>query len=437
MNDYKTINRKVMVDTLEKCETIQSLKDAIKLSIDKQYIVFHEEDLGRQTANDSNTKYIVSDKRSFEAAKCYAGKKVAVLNYANNHSVGGAPFSAGAQEESLCRCSTLYPCLQALKHEFYDKHIREYEQGIINHIGNDDLIYTPDVIVFKTDKRTDPIIPELMDESDWYKVNIITCAAPEMNKNYGAFPNNYEDIISSRIRKILDVASKEQNEVLILGAWGCGAFKNPSKVVAQVFHRLLKEYDFETVEFAMSAKEEVFSGIFKAETIPGLLSEDQFVSIMMGETTIEKEGDNLFLKPVPGQANNYKYIRKWFTPDKVTSLKHNQIFVYGSNIQGANGAGAARYAQMHFGAKHGVGVGRNGQCYAIPTMDGSVEAIKPYVDDFIKYAAEHKDLEFLLTPIGCGIAGYTPKQIAPLFKEGLKYGNIVFPKSFIDILIND
>ena len=132
-----------------------------------------------------------------------------------------------------------------------------------------------------------------------------------------------------------------------------------------------------------------------------------------------------------------KYKRKRYTPDQINSLKENEIFVYGSNLQGFNGGGAAKYAQDHFGAKHGVGVGRNGQCYAIPTMDGSVNAIKPYVDDFIKYAAEHKDLEFLLTPIGCGIAGYTPKQIAPLFKEGLKYGNIVFPKSFIDILIND
>lgn len=262
MIDYRTINHKVMVDTLEKCETKQSLKDAIKQSIDKQYIVFHEEDLGQQAANDSNTKYIVSAKRSFEAAKGYTGKKIAVLNFANNHSVGGAPFSAGAQEESLCRCSTLYPCLKALRHEFYDKHIMEYEQGIIDHMGSDDLIYTPDVVVFKTDKRTHPIIPELMEESEWYKVNIITCAAPEMQRYYGALPHNYEDIISSRIRKILDTASKEQNEVLILGAWGCGAFKNPSNIVAQVFHRMLKEYNFEIVEFAMSIKEEVFSGIF-------------------------------------------------------------------------------------------------------------------------------------------------------------------------------
>lgn len=135
------------------------------------------------------------------------------------------------------------------------------------------------------------------------------------------------------------------------------------------------------------------------------------------------------------EETDYKYIRKWCTPNKVTSLKPDQIFVYGSNLEGNNGGGAARDAQDLFGAKHGIGVGRNGRCYAIPTMDGSVEAIKLYVDDFIKYASEHKELEFLLTPIGCGIAGYTPNQIAPLFKEGLKYGNIVFPKSFIDVLI--
>ena len=408
--DYGTINFKVMTDTLKQCEQLQPLKDAIKLSIANQFIVYQEDDISLPAVSQNNTKFIVSEKRTFEAAKGYPGKKVAVLSYANNHSIGGAPFHAGAQEESLCRCSTLFPCLTAFKHEFYDKHVELYQKGLLNNLGNDDLIYTPDVVVFKTDERTDPVYPQMMEPNEWYKVNVITCAAPELK--YGPRPNNYKTLISSRIKKILDVAAKEQNQVLILGAWGCGAFKNPLDVVAGVFHELLKEYDFETVEFAMSTRNDVFINEFSATS-----SSSSSVS------------------PSPQTAQpKYKYIRKWFTPEHITSLKHNQIFVYGSNLQGANGAGAAWYAQEHFGAKHGVGVGRNGQCYAIPTMDGSVEAIKPYVDGFIEYASNHAELEFLLTPIGCGIAGYTAAQIAPLFKEGLKHGNIVFPKSFIDVL---
>ena len=181
----------------------------------------------------------------------------------------------------------------------------------------------------------------------------------------------------------------------------------------------IDEYDYRYNELDRFIKEFTDSKI---------VTKQDFTGIREGE--IQKE--NVF-SDIPEEPLNY--IRKWYTPGKVTSLKYNQIFVYGSNIYGSNGAGAARDAEDVFGAKSGIGEGRNGQCYAIPTMDGSVEAIKPYVDRFIEYAAQHKELEFLLTPIGCGIAGYTPQQIAPLFKEGLKYGNIVFPRPFIDVLI--
>lgn len=406
MIDYHSLNRKVMVDTLNQCEEIQPLMEAIDHSIHKQYIVYHNDDISQPIACDSKTKYIVSEKRSFEAAQAYPGKKVAVLSFANNHSIGGAPFSAGAQEESLCRASTLYPCIKALDNEFYVLHRHLYETGIINHLGNDDLIYTPDVVVFKTDERTDPVYPQMMEPKDWYKVNIITCAAPELR--YGYKPDNYKAIITSRIKKILDVAAKEQNEVLILGAWGCGAFKNPTDVVARVFKELLKNYNFETVEFAMSAKNDVFINEFTPE---------QSFDYPQDKKGIEAE-----------------WIRVWYSPDKINHLKPNQIFVYGSNIDGWNGGGAASDAEKYFGAKSGVGEGPNGQCYAIPTMGGSVDSIKPYVDRFIQYAANHSEFDFILTPIGCGIARYTPKQIAPLFKEGLKYNNILFPASFVEVL---
>ena len=250
-SEYRRINREVMTDTKLQYETIPELKEAVKNSIELQFMVAQEENIDQPVADSHQTKYVCSGKRSFEAAKDYKGKKIAVLNFANNHSIGGSPFSAGAQEESLCRCSTLLPCLEAMNEPFYQKHICQFASKEINYMGNDDLIYTPDVVVFKTDERTDPIYPKMMNPSEWYKVDVITSAAPQLRK-VRTLPANYNDVIFSRIKKILDVAAKEHAEVLILGAWGCGAFKNDINVVSDTFYSLLKNYNFEVVEFALS-----------------------------------------------------------------------------------------------------------------------------------------------------------------------------------------
>jgi len=123
-----------------------------------------------------------------------------------------------------------------------------------------------------------------------------------------------------------------------------------------------------------------------------------------------------------------------YTPENITSLDRDEIFVFGSNIQGLNHGGAARVAHERFGAIMGQGVGLQGKSYAIPTMQGGVETIKPYVDDFIELAREWDQTTFLVTRIGCGIAGFTDEQIAPLFAEALKLYNVVLPKSFVDII---
>lgn len=123
-----------------------------------------------------------------------------------------------------------------------------------------------------------------------------------------------------------------------------------------------------------------------------------------------------------------------YTPEHITSLAPNEIFVFGSNLQGCHGGGAARYAYEHFGAEWGVGVGITGQCYAIPTMHGGVKEIKPYVDEFIDFAKNHPQYKFLVTPIGCGIAGFTPEQIAPLFYYAKFIPNIVLPREIYEIL---
>lgn len=118
------------------------------------------------------------------------------------------------------------------------------------------------------------------------------------------------------------------------------------------------------------------------------------------------------------------------TPDHITSLQPDEVFVFGSNLAGMHGGGAARAARLYFGAVLGQGVGMQGQSYAIPTMQGGVDTIRPYVLQFIDYAAKHPQQTFLVTPIGCGIAGFTPEEIAPLFRLAVDVKNIHLPESF-------
>ena len=123
------------------------------------------------------------------------------------------------------------------------------------------------------------------------------------------------------------------------------------------------------------------------------------------------------------------------TPKFINSLKPNEIFVFGSNLAGMHGGGAARTARLYFGAVMGNGNGPQAQPYAIPILQRRVETIRPYVDKFIDYAKAHPELTFLVTPIGCGIAGFTPDEIAPLFKEAVSVENIHLPQSFWEELV--
>ena len=123
-----------------------------------------------------------------------------------------------------------------------------------------------------------------------------------------------------------------------------------------------------------------------------------------------------------------------YTPEKITSLEPDDVFVFGSNPEGMHMGGAARVAYDKFGAVWGQGVGMQGQSYAIPTMQGGVETIKPYVDEFIDLAREWDQNTFYVTRIGCGIAGFTDEEIAPLFDKAYDLYNVRLPKSFADII---
>lgn len=122
------------------------------------------------------------------------------------------------------------------------------------------------------------------------------------------------------------------------------------------------------------------------------------------------------------------------TPNHITTLKPNEIFVFGSNLQGYHSGGAARLAMDKWGAIWGQGIGLQGQTYAIPTMQGGTETIQPYIDQFIKFARNNPEKTFLVTAIGCGIAGFKPEDIAPLFKEATNIPNIWLPQRFREIL---
>jgi hypothetical protein len=123
-----------------------------------------------------------------------------------------------------------------------------------------------------------------------------------------------------------------------------------------------------------------------------------------------------------------------FTPERISSLAENEIFVFGSNLAGYHGGGAARIARENFGAVWGQGVGLQGQSYAIPTMQGGVETIKPYVDEFIDFARTHAQYTFLVTRIACGIAGFRPSEIAPLFANAIDVENVILPEDFVEVI---
>ncbi len=126
-----------------------------------------------------------------------------------------------------------------------------------------------------------------------------------------------------------------------------------------------------------------------------------------------------------------------YTPENITELEPDDIFVFGSNLEGMHLGGAARTAVEKFGAIMGQGVGIQGQSYAIPTMQGGVDTIKPYVDQFIDLAREWDQNTFYITRIGCGIAGFRDEEIAPLFRDALSLYNVRLPRRWVEILQNE
>lgn len=118
------------------------------------------------------------------------------------------------------------------------------------------------------------------------------------------------------------------------------------------------------------------------------------------------------------------------TSEHIDTLSDNEIFVFGSNLAGLHGGGAARVAYKLFGAIWGQGVGLQGKSYGIPTIHGGINRIQPYIDEFVIFAEDHPEMHFLVTRIGCGIAGFKDEEIAPLFHRAVELENVSLPLSF-------
>ena len=269
-------NVEIFEDTKNLCEKNGRIKESLAKSVKNQKLILEGEHLPvvDKSRFTDNAKVILSTKRTFAAASGYVKQKVAVHNFASSTNPGGGVTrGSSAQEECLCRCSGLYFCLSVpeMMKGFYYPH-----RNAKNPINNADIIYTPGVTVFKTDTSN----PKLLDEKDWYDVDVITCAAPNLrerpsnrfNQNNGDHAVKVSDrelleIHKKRLTRILDVAALNNAEVVILGAFGCGAFQNKPEVMARAAKEVITDYlqVFKTIEVAVycSPRDETNFRVFK------------------------------------------------------------------------------------------------------------------------------------------------------------------------------
>ena len=282
-NDSRQKRVDIFEDTLYLCRKDENLKNSVQNSIKNQVLIRECDSVKTsQPRYETKAKIIVSKKRSFEAAMSYKNQKICVHNFASATNAGGGVVKgSNAQEECLCRCSTLYLCIsdEKIKNSFHNTHRAMLKNGILTALYNDDCIYTPDVTIFKSDTS----FPELLPQNEWRNVDIITCAAPNlrerpsnaMNPNSGKQAvkisnSDLKTLHTKRANRILDIAKNNGAEVIILGAFGCGAFQNPPQIVAEGILEAVKQhiYDFKVIEFAIyctprdSQNYEIFSKYF-------------------------------------------------------------------------------------------------------------------------------------------------------------------------------
>lgn len=227
-------NIEVFKETIRFCNEDLTLSDSISSSIDRQEIILTDTRMDEVPENGVQTELEVVDARSIEITNDLAGK-VCVLNFADSFEPGGMiHMGASTQEEAICRVTTLYPCISSEKpmELFYNPHCQHGDQ-----FGNDDLIYTPDVVIFRNDSERMEMLPP----DSWKKIDVITCAAPQLG--WDSVDEGYiSDLFESRFDRIIGVAATHGVDSLVLGAFGCGAFHNDPVIVSKAAKRSINKY---------------------------------------------------------------------------------------------------------------------------------------------------------------------------------------------------
>lgn len=240
-------------DTMSLCASDKTLVEGIERSRNATALVRADDalEVPMHEQRGACANVAVSLNRTFEAAHALLAacpeRKVAVLNFASSvNPGGGVKNGSGAQEECLCRCSTLYPCLDV--RELWDGFYAP-NRAARNPLANDDCIYTPNITVIKDDT----LLPTLLPRDEWYSVDVITCAAPNLRNLVQLSSDELRQIHVSRARRILRVAASKGVQALVLGAFGCGAFCNDPVVVADAWHSVVRERGgwFHAIEFAV------------------------------------------------------------------------------------------------------------------------------------------------------------------------------------------
>ena len=238
--DRREQNIRIFFDTEQWYKTTEKLRRSIRKSLAGAKVVPVSEALPEAVSADLETQCSVTPERTFAAAVRLAkenpGCRLGVLNFASATNPGGGVRSgSSAQEEALCRCSTLYPVLSSgqFKEEFYDLHRSRKDP-----LYTDTCIYTPDIVICKTDTA----VPQRMPEEEWVRTDVITCAAPNLRhgskdpSEEGTFvlpsPEELLRIHTSRAERILAVAAQNGIEIFVTGAFGCGAFRNDPAISA-------------------------------------------------------------------------------------------------------------------------------------------------------------------------------------------------------------
>lgn len=248
-------NIKIFNDTLIKCRENNKLITAVQQSI-KNTVLYKKDDYPEiKCKPDKQCRITVTRERTIESAKnlykFYLDARIGILNFASaTNAGGGVVLGANAQEESICRCTTLYPCLKTkeMRKGYYNPH-----RIGLNFCYTDACIYTPDIVVMKSDA----LYPENIPENDWFNIDVLTCAAPNLSLAW--LPKNkLYDIHKKRGKHILSIAVANGIDVLVLGAFGCGAFRNNPETVSRAYIDILSDFMgyFTEIRFAVYSSSE-------------------------------------------------------------------------------------------------------------------------------------------------------------------------------------